>query len=245
MNKTALITGASKRVGKAISEHLAGKGWNVIIHFNSSEKSAQELKDALSRKFPGQDFYIIQTNLTNESEVEILIPQFVEKTGMFDLLVNNASVFNPGYLAETDAALFNRQMDVNLKAPFLLTRGFAKHCKKGNIINFVDTRITTNKSNFAAYTLSKKGLWELTKMAALEFSPEIRVNAIAPGVTLPPEGEGENYLENLAKNIPMKKPGGLVPILKSVDYILENEHLTGQLLFADGGENLGNPIIKN
>jgi len=242
MNKSALITGASKRVGKAISEHLAGKGWNVIIHFNSSEKPAHELKDALSKKYPGQNFDIIQANLADESEVEKLISQVAEKTGAFDLLVNNASVFNPGYLAETDAALFNSQMDVNLKAPFLLTRDFAKHCKKGNIINFVDTRITTNKSNFAAYSLSKKGLLELTKMAALELSSEIRVNAIAPGVTLPPEDKDESYLENLAQNIPMKKPGGLVPILKSVDYILENEHLTGQLLFADGGENLGKNV---
>ena len=242
MNKTALITGAAKRVGKAIAEHLAGKGWNVIIHFNTSEKYARELKDSLSKKFPGQDFYIIQTNLIDELELEELIPKLVEKTGAFDLLVNNASVFDPGYLAETDAALFNNQLDVNLKAPFLLTRDFAKYCKTGNIINFVDTRISTNKSNFAAYSLSKKGLWELTKMAALELSPEIRVNAIAPGVTLPPEDKDGSYLENLAKGIPMKKPGGLVPILKSVDYILENEYLTGQLLFADGGENLGKNV---
>ena len=242
MNKTALITGASKRVGKAIAVHLAGKGWNVIIHFNTSEKYARELKDSLSKKFPGQDFYIIQTNLIDELELEELIPKLVEKTGAFDLLINNASVFDPGYLSETEAPLFNNQLDVNLKAPFLLTRDFAKHCKTGNIINFVDTRISTNKSNFAAYSLSKKGLWELTKMAALELSPEIRVNAIAPGVTLPPEDKDGSYLENLAKGIPMKKPGGLVPILKSVDYILENEYLTGQLLFADGGENLGKNV---
>ncbi|MFW5756810.1 MAG: SDR family NAD(P)-dependent oxidoreductase [Tangfeifania sp.] len=242
MNKTALITGASKRIGKAIAEHLAGKGWNVIIHFNLSEKSARELKDALSKKFPEQNFDTIQANLADESEVEKIIPQVAEKTGTFNLLINNASVFEPGYLAETGTELFNSQMDVNLKAPFFLIRDFATHCKTGNIINFLDTRITTSKSNFAAYSLSKKGLWELTKMAALEFSPEIRVNAIAPGVTLPPEDKDGSYLENLAQNIPMKKPGGLVPILKSVDYILENEHLTGQLLFADGGENLGKNV---
>ncbi|MGM0621205.1 MAG: SDR family NAD(P)-dependent oxidoreductase [Bacteroidota bacterium] len=239
MNKTALITGASKRVGKAIAEHLAEKGWNVIVHFNSSEKSGRELKDELSKKFPGQNFQTIQTNLTDELQVEKLIPRIVDKIGRFDLLVNNASLFNPGYISETSPALFNSQMDVNLKAPFILIRDFAKHCKTGNIINFVDTRITTNKSNFSAYSLSKKGLWELTKMAALEFASEIRVNAIAPGVTLPPGDKDEEYLWNLAKNIPMKKPGGLQPILKSIDYILGNEHLTGQLLFADGGENLG------
>jgi NAD(P)-dependent dehydrogenase (short-subunit alcohol dehydrogenase family) len=239
MNKTALITGASKRVGKSIAEHLAGKGWSVIIHFNSSEKPARELKEELNRKFPGQNFQTIQTNLADESQVEKLIPQIVEDSGKFELLVNNASLFNPGYISETNPELFNSQLNVNLKAPLLLICDFAKHCQTGSIINFVDTRITTNKSNFAAYSLSKKGLWELTKMAALEFAPEIRVNAIAPGVTLPPEDKDETYLENLAQNIPMKKPGGLEPILKSIDYILGNNHLTGQLLFADGGENLG------
>jgi pteridine reductase len=96
-----------------------------------------------------------------------------------------------------------------------------------------------NKSDYSAYSLSKKGLWEITKMAALEFAPDIRVNAIAPGVALPPEGKDESYLTKLAENTPMKMPGGVEPILKSIDFILENEHLTGQLLFTDGGENLG------
>lgn len=239
MNNTALITGASKRVGKSLAEHLASKGWNIVIHFNSSEKPAEELENELRKKYPQQKFGRVKANLAETNEVEKLIPLVVSEFGVFDLLVNNASVFNPGYLKETDVQLFENQIDVNMKAPFILMRDFAARCKKGNIINFVDTRITTNKSNFAAYSLSKKGLWELTKMAALEFAPAIRVNGIAPGVTLPPEDKDENYLWNLAKNIPMKKPGGLVPVLKSLDYILENDHLTGQLLYADGGENLG------
>ena len=239
MNKTALITGASKRVGKSLTEHLAAKGWNVIIHFNSSEKLAEELENVLRNKYPHQKFARVKANLAIESEVEKLVPIVISEFGAFNLLVNNASVFNSGYLKKTDVKLFDSQMNVNLKAPFLLMRDFSNQCKNGNIINFVDTRINTNKSNFAAYSLSKKGLWELTKMAALEFAPEIRVNAIAPGVTLPPEDKDEEYLWNLAKSIPLKKPGGLVPILKSLDFILDNEHLTGQLLFADGGENLG------
>ncbi|SHF07910.1 NAD(P)-dependent dehydrogenase, short-chain alcohol dehydrogenase family [Mariniphaga anaerophila] len=239
MDYTALITGASKRIGKAIAEFLAGKGWNIVIHFNDSEEPAKELQSALREKYPQQKFVRIKADLSVEGEVEQLTSRVVDEIGGFNLLVNNASVFSSGYLKETDLSLFDMQMNVNLKAPFLLMRDFATHCKKGNIVNFVDTRIATNKSNYAAYSLSKKGLWELTKMAALEFAPEIRVNAIAPGVTLPPEDKGQNYLLNLAKNIPMKRPGGLEPILKSLDFILENDHLTGQLLFADGGENLG------
>jgi NAD(P)-dependent dehydrogenase (short-subunit alcohol dehydrogenase family) len=239
MKQTALITGASKRIGKAITDHLAEKGWNVAIHFNSSEKSANNLVASLSTKYPKQKFTSFQTNLAEIIEVEKLIPNIISEFGKIDLLINNASVFESSYLKETSEELFNSQFDVNFKAPFVLTRDFANQCKTGNIINFLDTRITSNKSNFAAYSLSKKALWELTKMAALELAPNIRVNAIAPGVTLPPDDKNDNYLQNLAQNIPMKKPGGLVPIIQSLDFILENNHLTGQLLFADGGENLG------
>lgn len=239
MKQTALITGASKRIGKSISEFLAENGWNIIIHFNSSEKPAKELENELKQKYPNQDFFSFQANLSNTNDVKSLIPKIIEKSGPFQLLVNNASVFDSGYISETDEELFENQINVNLRAPFFLMQDFVKHCKSGDIINFVDTRVTMNKSNFAAYSLSKKGLWDLTKMAALEFGPEIRVNAIAPGVTLPPPDEDDDYLHKLAEKIPMKKPGGVKPILNSVEYILNNDHLTGQLLFADGGENLG------
>jgi NAD(P)-dependent dehydrogenase (short-subunit alcohol dehydrogenase family) len=237
--KTALITGGSKRIGKAISEHLAGKGWSVIIHYNASAKAAQKLCAELAKKYPTQQFVFVKANLASLREVLALFPKVTKEYGTIDLLVNNASVFDKSYLLETSTELYNSQMDVNLKAPFFLMRDFAASSKKGNIINFVDTRVNSNKSNFAAYSLSKKGLWELTKMAALEFAPAIRVNAIAPGATLAPEGEDENYLEKLAKSTPMKKPGGVESILQSLAYILENDHLTGQLLYADGGENLG------
>jgi NAD(P)-dependent dehydrogenase (short-subunit alcohol dehydrogenase family) len=239
MKQTALITGASKRIGKALTEHLAEKGWNVAIHFNSSEILAVELVASLSLKYPNQKFASFKTDLADILEVARLVPNVVSAFGGIDLLINNASVFDASYLKETAVELFDSQFSVNLKAPFFLIKDFANHCKTGNIVNLVDTRITSNKSNFAAYSLSKKALWELTKMAALELAPNIRVNSIAPGVTLPPEEKDENYLQNLAQNILMKKPGGLEPIIRSLDFILENNHLTGQLLFADGGENLG------
>jgi len=210
-----------------------------VVHYNSSAKVANTLVEELEKKYPDQEFRAVQANLAETDKVVALIPKLAARNLKVDLLVNNASVFDRGYLKGTSVELFDAQMDVNLKAPFFLIRDFANYFKSGNIINFVDTRITSNASNFAAYSISKKALWELTKMAALEFAPDIRINAIAPGVTLPPEDEDDDYLEKLAQGIPMKKPGGVKPILKSLDYILENDHLTGQLLFADGGENLG------
>jgi pteridine reductase len=239
MSKLALITGASKRIGRAIAEHLAGKGWNLCIHYNSSEKEAENLEDKLRLLYPGQKFFRVKANLEIEQDLDKLISSVVAEAGQFSLLVNNASVFDRNYLIDTDTNFLKHQMDVNFSAPFTLIRDFVRLCGKGNIINLVDTRITTNKSNFAAYSLSKKALWELTKMAALEFAPHIRVNAIAPGVSIPPEGKGEEYIRKLAADIPTKEPVGLGPVLQSVDFILENNYLTGQLLFADGGENLG------
>ena len=239
MDQTVLITGASKRIGKVLAEHLAQRGWNVALHFNFSENLANDLANELKSNFPHQKFHVFKANLENINEVLQLLPNVYSVMGEIQLLINNASVFEKGYLKDTSPELFDRQINVNLRAPFFLIRDFARISSKGNIINFVDTRITSNKSDFSAYSLSRKGLWDLTQMAALEFAPDIRVNAIAPGVTLPPENENENYLQKLAENIPMKRPGGIEPIVKSIDYIIENDHLTGQLLFADGGENLG------
>jgi len=239
MKKTALITGSSKRIGRAVAEHLASAGWNIIIHYNSSGEPARELVNLLSKKYPQQRFISIKANLSEENGIKSLIPEVIFETGQISLLINNASVFNSGYITDTNYELFDNQFNVNLKAPFFLMRDYANYCKKGVIINFADTRITKNRSDYAAYTLSKKCLWELTKMAAIEFAPDIRVNAIAPGLTLSPEGKGEEYLRKLAKKIPMRSPGNIQEIRKSIDYILNNDHLTGQLLFNDGGENLG------
>jgi pteridine reductase len=239
MTKTALITGAAKRVGKATTIHLANQGWNIAIHYNSSEDEAILFQKQLENDHPNQQFALFKADLNQAEEVEQLLSRVIQVMGNPDLLINNASVFEPAWLGQTSTEFLNRQMNVNFRAPFILTRNFAQLIKQGVIINFVDTRIVNNRSNFAAYSISKKALWEMTKMAALEFGPAIRINAIAPGLTLPPEEKGDDYLWKLAGNIAMKRPGGLEPILKSLDFILNNDYLTGQLLFCDGGENLG------
>jgi len=239
MTKTALITGAAKRLGKAMANHLAKQGWNIAIHYNTSSDEAFLFRSELKNSYPNQQIEMFNANLELADEVEDLIPQVIQKMSGIDLLINNASVFKPAKLLETSTDFLEYQMNINFRAPFILTRNFSKLIKYGSIVNFVDTRIVTNQTNFAAYSISKKALWEFTKMAAFELGPNIRVNAIAPGLTLPPENKEEDYLSKLAQSIVMKRPGGVEPILKSLDYILANEYLTGQLLFCDGGENLG------
>lgn len=240
--RIALITGASQRIGKAMAEHLAHQGWSVAIHYNHSAELAAELAARLSEQYPQGRFRLFRADLLQEAETEKLLPAVIQEMGVPQLLINNASIFEPAQLKETSSGFFDRQMAVNFKAPFLLIRDFAVLCRKGVIVNLTDTRITANKSDFAAYTLAKKSLWELTKMAAFELGPDIRVNALAPGLTLAPAHEGEAYLQKLAAGIVLKRPGGVEPILKSLNFILENDYLTGQLLFCDGGENLGKTI---
>ena len=238
MQKVALITGSAKRIGRAMAHHLASKGWSLALHYNHSEKDAEHLLDELEKDYPKQNFILFQSDLHNLFAVEELTDVVINTFGRLDMLINNAAVFEGASVKETHFDLLEKVMMINYRAPFLLMRDFARSVEKGLIINIVDTRITTNEWNYAAYTISKKALWELTKMAALELAPNIRVNAIAPGAILPPENKAESYLLKLAKKTPMQQPGGFEPICSSLQYIIENEHLVGQILFCDGGQNL-------
>lgn len=238
MRKVALITGSARRIGSELSRHLAGKGWDLVLHYNSSFLQVQDLEEELKLAFPEGDYRIMQANLSNSAETENLIPNVISAYGRLDLLINNASIFKPGGVKDTSAELFDKHISINLRAPFILTQNFITHSDEGIIINICDTRITKNNSDYTAYNLSKKALWEFTKIAALEAAPKFRINALAPGLVLPPEGKSKKYFSNLATNTPLQKPAGLVPIIKSIDYILENENLTGQILFCNSGEQL-------
>lgn len=236
--QTVLITGAAKRIGRMMSLHLAKRGCDIAIHYNKSKKAAIDLQKSLQEQFVSQNFKIFQADLSNTQDCDELIDKILKQFENLDILINNASVFEPSVIRETSIKLFQNQINVNLLAPFILSRNYAMNSHQGIIVNFLDTRITTNSNSHAAYSISKVAFAHLTKMAALEFAPQIRVNGIAPGATLPPENQGEEYLINLARNTPMKEPGGIVPVLQSLDYIIDNKNLTGQILYCDGGEQL-------
>lgn len=238
MAEVALITGSAVRVGREIAFHLAAAGWDLALHYNSSSKEGAFLQEELNKKFPGQNFYLFKASLSSVEETQKLVPDVIKYFGHLDLLINNASIFQPSSLRNTSVEVFDRHWQINCRAPFILIKGFANLAGKGTIINIVDTRITKNNSDYFAYTLSKKALFELTKMAAFELAPGFRVNAIAPGALLPPEGKDFEYLEKVASITPLKTPVRMSDIIKSIDYILENESMTGQLLFCDGGVHL-------
>ncbi len=238
MTKVALITGSAIRVGREIASHLAQKGWNLALHYRTSSKAMSDLEAELKSRYPDQRFSTFQADFSLTEQTRELMKRVLEHFGHLDLLVNNASVFEPSNFKETSVEMLNSNHLINYVAPFILMHDFVNASSGGQIINMVDTMITNNKSNYLAYTLSKKSLWELTKMAALELAPHFRINAIAPGALMAPVGKDQQYLEKVASKTPMKIPSGLIPVLKSIDFILDNDDLTGQLIFCDGGGHL-------
>lgn len=234
MRDAALITGAAKRIGKSISLLLAVLGFDIALHYNQSRKEAIETAGEIESY--GVRCELFSCDLANEKKVRPLIADVRKQFPNLSLLINSASIFEKSTLADSKA--FDRHFNVNFKTPYILSCEFAKICKQGQIINFLDTHITQNKSLHTAYLLSKKSLAEFTKLAAVEFAPKIRVNAIAPGLILAPEGKKNDYLKRLAKQIPLQKAGNPNQIALTVQFLVESDYLTGQTIFVDGGENL-------
>jgi NAD(P)-dependent dehydrogenase (short-subunit alcohol dehydrogenase family) len=233
---SALVTGGVRRIGRAIAEELASLGYDLAIHYHSSMSSAESLRVQIQSQ--GRTCKIYQANLECDRELLNLLPRVTADFPDLEVLVNNASIFEPASIKNTEMELFDRHLAVNLKAPFFLIRDFVKFVRTGNIINMIDTRTSKNDSTYAAYTLAKKSLADLTSMAAIELAPDIRVNGIAPGFILAPEGASQDYLDKLKQKLPIGQQGNVKQICQAVAYLLKNDFVTGQLLFVDGGQHL-------
>lgn len=237
MKTYALITGGSDRIGKAVAIHLAKQGYHLVLHYNSAKEKAENLQMHIESTYKVK-VELLQINFLKENDFDRIFEDFKKKNITIEVLVNCASDFIPSSFNERGSELFDKEMTINLKIPYLLTKAFARVFGKGNIINFVDTKVAKNKTVHLDYILSKKLLKDFTKISAVELAPNIRVNAIAPGLILPPEGKDESYLLNLAKDIPLKTIGNLDEILKAFQFILDSYFFTGQILYIDGGEHL-------
>lgn len=232
----ALVTGGVRRIGRAIALELASLGYDLAIHYHSSSASAEKLRVQIQSH--GRTCKIYQANLERDRDILNLLGRVKADFQDLEVLVNNASIFEPATIKNTEMELFDRHLAVNLKAPFFLIRDFARFVGTGNIINIIDTRTSKNDYTYAAYTLAKKSLADLTSMAALELAPDIRVNGIAPGFILAPEGASQDYLDKLKQKLPMCQQGNVKQICQAMIYLLENDFVTGQLLFVDGGQHL-------
>jgi len=232
---TAMVTGGSKRIGRAIALSLADAGVDVVVHCRRSGE-ARELCSDLERR--GVKAGEIEADLEDPQQTEALLDKTIDLAGPIDIIVNNASIFHPGTVFDTDFPDLMRNMQINAWAPFVLVRELARRSAGGKVVNLLDSRIGWHDSNHLAYRLSKQVFAELTSIMALEFAPDITVNGIAPGLILPPVGQDEGYLAELAKTLPPQRHGNSADICQAVLYLLSSNFLTGQILFVDGGQNL-------
>jgi NAD(P)-dependent dehydrogenase (short-subunit alcohol dehydrogenase family) len=229
-DKKVLVTGGAVRIGREICRVLAAEGAHIIIHCHNSVEKAQSLASELG----GHSVWRYEL-----SKLEGLNEVFVEH-GPIDVLINNAAIFNDKALAEETNEEFERQFTINFLAPLRLMKLFyqQKNLTSGNIINLLDQRVNKNDLTGGSYSLAKKTLAEATLTAASQWAPRIRVNGIAPGPVLPPpEYKGAGFQKVLEK-VPLKKPVALNDLANSCKYLIENDSITGQLLFVDCGQHL-------
>ncbi|HPR63610.1 MAG TPA: SDR family oxidoreductase [Thermoanaerobaculia bacterium] len=234
--KAALVTGGGRRIGQAVVLDLSQRGWDIALHYHNSESEALKTRDQVVAM--GNRCEIFHCNLADEEDAGQLIPQVLSSFPHLQLLVNNASIFERATLSMTDPALLRRHLDINFVAPFILTRDFALHVGRGLIINIADTKVSENFTPYFAYTLSKKLLADFTAMAAKELGPGIRVNAVCPGLILPPSGEDENYLKRRSASLPLKQWGHVSDVTAAIQALIDQTFITGVCLYVDGGEHL-------
>jgi pteridine reductase len=234
--KNALVTGAAKRVGRAISLALAREGANVAVHYSSSKKDAS----GLVAEIKGLEVRAValRADLSNPVELESLVERAREALGKIEILVNNASIFPSDTLETVELASLQRNLEINAWAPLALTRAFAAQTEHGHVVNLLDSRVTGFDRTHVAYILSKQVLATLTRMSALELAPGIAVNGIAPGLILPPPGEGEDYVERLARSLPLQRQGTPEDVAEAAIYLITSEFVTGQTIYVDGGRHL-------
>ncbi len=236
-NKSVLVTGGSDRLGRHIAMYFASIGYDVALHYSRSlEKARSTRQDILSEYDVKCE--IFKADFSNEQETQKLIPD-VSPVFRISCLVNNASIFYENSFSDKPTSGLTAFFDVNFRAPYILTKQFAEIAPEGaSIINILDTKITMATTRHFDYLLSKKFLAVFTRQAAMELAPKIRVNGIAPGIILPPEGKDEEYIERMAESIPMQKRGYPENIINSVDFFTKDNFVTGQIIYNDGGENL-------
>jgi NAD(P)-dependent dehydrogenase (short-subunit alcohol dehydrogenase family) len=240
MPRAALVTGAGKRIGRAIALRLAEAGWAVGVHYHRSPEAAEAV--VASIRAAGGTAVALRADLAIEAETAALIPQAVAALGPLGCLVNNASTFDYDSVATATRASWDHHIETNLRAPFVLSQHFAEQVPDtgdGVIINLIDQRVWNPTPHFITYTVSKAGLWTLTQTMAMALAPRIRVNAIGPGPTLPSVHQDDEQFARQCAAMPLRRGTTPDEIADAVRFILSARAMTGQMIALDGGQHLG------
>lgn len=238
--RTVLITGAAKRIGRALAEDFGARGWAVAVHYHGSSADAEDV--AASIRKAGARAVTLKADLADHRAVEALVPAAVSALGPVGCLINNASIFERDEAATANLDSWERHQAVNLRAPFFLTQSFAKHLAapaQGLVINIIDERVWHLTPHFMSYTVSKTGLWTLTQTLAMALAPRIRVNAIGPGPTLPSPYQNQAQFDRQQARMPLGRGTAPSEICTAARFILEAPAMTGQMIALDGGQHLG------
>ena len=245
---TALVTGAGKRLGRAMALYLAGRGHDVAVHYATSAEAAEAVAEeirAMRRKAVA-----VQAYLLVEAQVETLIPRAAAALGPLTVLVNNASIFDYDRIDTATRAGWDRHMESNLRAPYVLTQAFARQCPpatadaagellaQGLIVNMIDQRVWKPTPEFSTYTIAKMGLWALTQTAAQGLAPDIRVNAIGPGPTLQGARQTDSHFARQRTATILNRGANPSDVLAALGFFLDSPSVTGQMIAVDGGQHL-------
>lgn len=237
--RTALVTGAARRIGKAIALELASRGYGIALHFGTSRAEAEAA--ALEVKRRGVPCQIFQVDLAREEETVALIPAVTRAMGPIGVLVNNASVFEDDTLATMSRDSWDRHIETNLRAPLVLAQNFAASLPKdarGAIVNIIDQRVLKPTPQFLSYLVSKQALFNLTRTLAQALGPAIRVNAVAPGPTIQNARQTAEDFARQCASLPLGRGASPEEVASAVTWLIEAQSVTGQMIAVDGGQHL-------
>jgi len=240
MTGAALVTGAGKRIGRAIALALAEDGYDVAVHYGRSRVDAEDVARSIAKQ--GRRGVALQADLGKESETVALLQAAAKALGPITCLVNNASVFERDEALTVTRASWDAHLETNLRAPFVLMQEFARALpadRTGAIVNILDERVWNLTPHFVSYTLAKAGLWTLTQVMAMALAPRIRVNGIGPGPTLPSPRQSAEQFARQSAAVPLKHGATAEEIAAAVRFVVGAPSLTGQMIALDGGQHLG------
>lgn len=237
---SVLITGAAKRIGRFIAVDLAKRGWRVAVHYHRSAHDAEDVVAEITGC--GGTAVALAADLAQEAETATLVDRASAAIGPLTALINNASVFETDRAETVTRMSWDQHMEVNLRAPFVLTQTFAQALPPaltGNVINILDQRVWNLTPYFTSYTVSKVGLWTLTQTLAMALAPSVRVNAVGPGPTLPSARQTEESFQRQWSALPLARQVRPEEIAAAVRFILDAPSVTGQMIAVDAGQHLG------
>ncbi|MDQ2066215.1 SDR family oxidoreductase [Xinfangfangia sp. CPCC 101601] len=246
---SALVTGAGRRLGRAMAFYLAQRGHDVAIHYASSADEAESLAEEI--RALGRRAVTLQADLLDEAQVETLIPRAHEALGPLTVLINNASIFEYDRIDTSTRRNWDRHIESNLRAPYVLIQQFAKQCPKaktgadgqpvasGLVVNMLDQRVWKLTPEFSTYSIAKMGLWALTQTAAQGLAPDIRVNGIGPGPTLQGARQSDSHFTRQRAHTVLQRGANPDEIVAALGFFLDSPSVTGQMVAVDGGQHLG------